>query len=146
MSYSLDVPSLASLKAEARVLREERAATGTPLAHGRALEEVARRHGYRDWNTACASLPERIAVPVQVGNRVAGSYLGQPFRGTVIGVKLMGETAPYEVTVRFDKPVDVVTSELFSAFRQRVTSIVDFGGTSLARLGNGKPQMQFRRI
>lgn len=146
MPFALDVPSIASLKAEARALREERARAGSPLSHGQALEAVAHRHGYRDWNTARAALPERIAAPVQVGNRVDGTYLGQPFRGTVIGVILKGETTPYEVTIRFDEPVDVVTSELFSAFRQRVTATVDLRGVSLARLGNGQPQMQFRKI
>lgn len=146
MTFSLDVQSLSSLKAEARALREERTAGGTPLSHSHALEEIARRHGFRDWNTACAALPERIATPAQVGSRVEGTYLGQPFKGTVIGVMLRGQISPYEVTIRFDKPVDVVTSELFSAFRQRVTSTVDLRGVSLARLGNGEPQMRFRKI
>src|SRR5690606_36231918 len=83
MTFSLDTPSTTSLKAEARLLRDERARAGTPLAHGAALEEVAHRHGYRDWNTAHAALPERVATPVQVGQRVTGSYLGNPFTGLV---------------------------------------------------------------
>ena len=46
----------------------------------------------------------------------------------------------------FDEPVDVVTSELFSAFRQRVTATVGINGVSLARTSNGQPQMRFTRI
>src|SRR5215510_2342837 len=89
MTYSLDTPSISTLKSEARSLREERALAGSPLGHGQALEEIAKRHGYRDWNTASAALPERIAVPVQVGQRVKGTYLSRPFAGLVIGMQLM---------------------------------------------------------
>ena len=146
MAFSLDTPSAATLKAEARALREERVRSAAPISHSAALEEVARRHGYRDWNTARAALPERIASPVQVGDRVAGTYLGQTFAGMVIGVKLKGNPAPYEVTVEFDEPVDVVKSELFSAFRQRVTATVDLRGISLARTSDGEPHMRLRKV
>jgi hypothetical protein len=145
MSFSLDTPSVQTLKSEARALREERARVGEQLSHGAALEIVAKTHGYRDWNTARAILPERVQTPVQVGERVKGIYLGQNFRGMVIGVQLLGDMQHYEVTVKFDEPVDVVTSELFSAFRQRVRSTVDIHGVSKARLGNGQPQMQLSR-
>jgi hypothetical protein len=146
MAYSLDTPSATTLKAEARALREERAQAGTTISHSAALEAVARRHGYRDWNTARAALPERIASPVQVGDRVAGTYLSQPVAGMVIGVKLVGKAAPYEVTVKFDEPVDVVRSELFSAFRQRVTATVDLRGVSLAKTSDGEPHMRLRKV
>lgn len=145
MSFSLDTPSVHTLKSEARALREERERAGEQLSHGAALEAVAKAHGYRDWNTARAMLPERVQTPVQVGERVKGIYLGQHFRGLVIGVQLLGDMQHYEVTVKFDEPVDVVTSELFSAFRQRVRSTVDIYGVSKARLGNGQPQMQLSR-
>jgi len=145
MSFSLDPISAISLKAEAKVLRDERARAGAPITHSAALELVARAHGFRDWNTARAALPERVATPVQVGERVKGTYLGQPFEGIVIGVNLMTDMQHYQVTVKFDDPVDVVTSELFSAFRQRVTATVDVYGVSPARTGNGEPQMRISR-
>ena len=85
MSFSLDTPSIQTLKSEARALRETRAAAGTPLPHAAALEQVARAHGYRDWNTARASLPEQQVTPFQVGGRVQGTYLEQPFTGVLIG-------------------------------------------------------------
>ena len=102
MSYSLDTPSIQTLKSEAKALRDERAGAGAPLTQGAALEEVARRHGYRDWNTASAALPERVAVPVQVGQRVKGTYLSRPFTGLVIAMKLLADMPHYEVTVKFD--------------------------------------------
>ena len=57
MPFSLDTPTATSLKSEARLLRQEREKAGTPLSHGAALEAIAHQHGYRDWNTARASLP-----------------------------------------------------------------------------------------
>jgi hypothetical protein len=146
MAFSLDTPSAQSLKAEARALREDRSRAGTPISHGAALEEVARTHGYRDWNTARAMLPDRVGAPVQVGDRVKGSYLGQPFKGLVIGVTMMVDMRHFQVTVTFDEPVDVVKSQLFSAFRQRVTATVDAYGVSSATTSDGQPHMRLTRI
>ena len=146
MTFSLDTPSAASFKVEARALREERARSGTPLSHGEALEEIARRHGYRDWNTAHAAVPERAVSPFQVGQRARGTYLGQPFTGLVIGVQVLGDMQHFQVTVKFDNPVDVVRSSLFSAFRQRVTATVDLRGISPARTSDGQPHMRISKI
>lgn len=146
MSFSLDTPSASSLKAEAKALREEASKTGEPLSHGAALEAIAHSHGYRDWNTAHAALPERVATPVQVGHRVKGSYLQQPFTGLVIGVQLLSDMRHYQVTVKFDQPVDVVTSTLFSAFRHRVTATVDIHGVSPAHTSDGAPHMRLSRL
>ena len=145
MSFSLDTPSALTLKSEAKALREDRAKAGETLSHGAALEAVARSHGFRDWNTARAMLPERVRSPLQVGMRVKGAYLSQPFKGLVIGVQLRSDMQHYQVTVKFDEPVDVVTSELFSAYRQRVVSTVDIHGVSPARTSNGEPQMRIMR-
>ena len=147
MTFSLDTPSTATLKAEAKALRAERALAGEPIAHGAALEEIAHRHGYRDWNTAAAAVPERVAVPVQVGQRVGGTYLSQPFAGLVIGVQLLADMAHYEVTVKFDHPVNVSKSELMGPiWRQRVRATVDLRGVSAARTSDGEPHMRVRRI
>lgn len=144
MSFSLDTPSAASLKAEARVLRGERASSGTPLSHGAALEEVARRHGYRDWNTAVAALPERFVTPVQVGQRVKGSYLGNPFVGLVIGLELVPPY--YRVTVKFDQPVNVSKFASMVHHRQRVTATIDVRGISPAATSDGEPHMRLARL
>ena len=145
-AFSLDIPSATSLKAEARALREERTKAGEPISHGAALEAIAHRHGYRDWNTAHAALPERAVSPFQVGQRVKGAYLSQPFTGLLIGVQLLADMQHYQVTVKFDRPVDVVTSQLFSGFRQRVTATVDIRGVSPARTSDGEPHMRLSKI
>lgn len=147
MTFSLDTPTATTLKAEAKALREERTLAGAPLAHGAALEEVAHRHGYRDWNTARAALPERIVVPAQVGWRVEGTYLGRPFAGVVIGVILKADGGPFDVTVKFDEPVNVAKLPLLGPhYRTRVTATVDHRGISLAHTSDGEPHMRVRKI
>lgn len=145
MSFSLDTPSAQTLKTEAKALREDRARAGQTMSHGAALEAVARAHGFRDWNTARAVLPDRVAAPFQIGQRVSGTYLSQPFRGMLIGVQLMSDMQHYKVTVSFDQPVNVTPTFMFEAFRQRVTATVDIHGTTPALRGDGTPQMVLRR-
>ena len=144
MAYSLDTPSIQTLKSEAKALREEHARDGSPINHGQALEAVARRHGYRDWNTASATLPERVAIPVQVGQRVKGTYLSRPFAGLVVAMKLLADMQHYEVTVKFDKPVNV-SKFSWPIERQRVTATVGIDGVSLAHTSDGEPHMRVRR-
>ncbi len=146
MSFSLDTISAQTLKAEAKQLRDQRARTGQPITHGAALEQVARAHGYRDWNTARAALPDRLAVPFQVGMRVKGFYLEQNFIGALIGVQLSGNRQFFTLTVLFDEPVNVTPNFMFAAHRHRVTATVDIHGISPALRGNGQPQMRVERV
>lgn len=144
MSFSLDTPSAASLKSEARLLRQDRATAGAPITQGAALEEVARKHGYRDWNTAVAALPERFVTPVQVGQRVTGTYMGKPFIGLVIGMQL---TPPhFQVTVKFDHPVNVSKFASMVHNRQRVTTTIDVRGVSLSHTSDREPHMRIQRL
>jgi hypothetical protein len=144
MSFSLDTPSIQTLKSEAKALREELAKAGTPLSHGQALEQTARRHGYRDWNTASATLPERVVIPLQVGQRVKGTYLSRPFAGLLIGMQLLADMQHYEVTVRFDKPVNVSKFD-WPIERQRVRATIGLDGISMARTSDGEPHMRISR-
>ena len=144
MSFSLDTPSIQTLKAEAKALREERAVSA-PIGQGQALEEIARRHGYRDWNTASATLPQRVAIPVQVGGLVTGTYLSRPFTGIVVGLKLLADMQHYEVIVKFDKPVNVSKFASMVHNRQRVTATIGLDGISIARTSDGEPHMRIRR-
>lgn len=144
MTYSLDTPSIETLKSEAKALRAERAVAGTPLTQGHALEEIARRHGYRDWNTASAMLPTRVAVPFQVGQRVSGTYLSRPFAGLLLGVQLMPDMRHFEVTVKFDKPVNVSKFD-WPMERLRVRATIGLDGVSPAHTSDGEPHMRLRR-
>ena len=146
MTFSLDTPNAASMKSEAKALREERALAGEPIGHGAALELIAHRHGYRDWNTAVAAVPERVVVPLQVGGRAKGTYLGNPFTGLVIGMKLLADMQHYEVTVKFDQPVNVSKSALMGPiYRQRVRATIDLHGISMSSTSDGQPHMRVSR-
>ena len=145
MSFSLDTPSAQTLKAEAKALRAEHEQFGHIISHSAALETVARAHGFRDWNTARAALPDRVVSPWRVGQRVSGLYLEQPFTGMLIGVQLLGNMQSFTVTIQFDEPVNVTPPFMFAALRHRVVSTVDLHGVSAALRGNGHPQMVLKR-
>ena len=133
-------------KSQARQLRARQAETGKPVSHSEALELVARQHGARDWNTLRAQAGRAGTTghnkrPLAVGDRVRGRYLGQPFTGYVFGMT-HAEQSPYtRITLHFDEPVDVVTFDSFSSFRQRVSGVIDDEGRSLYRTSNGEPQI-----
>jgi hypothetical protein len=145
MSFSLDTPSIQTLKTEARDLRETRALAGEALSHSAALEQIARSHGYRDWNTASASLPTSTVAPFQVGSKVVGTYLDQPFAGVLMGVQMLGDMQHFRLTIQFDAPVNVTPDFMFANNRHRVVSTVDSHGVSSALRGNGNPQMVVKR-
>lgn len=145
MSFSLDIQSVQTLKSEAKALREKRSAAGESLSHGAALETIAKTHGFRDWNTARASLPDRVAVPFQVGQRVHGTYLEQPFKGVLIGVQLLSDQQHFKITVTFDTPVNVTPNFMFATYRHRVVATIDLHGVTPARRGNGQPHMIVHR-
>ena len=132
-------------KARARELRAERAARGNTISHSESLELVAAELGYRDWNTASARLSNEPDVPLQVGDEVAGRYLKQPFQGRVLSVREIGGGAVFEVTIRFDAPVDVVEFDSFSNLRTQVNVTVSAGGVSTFRTSDGVPHMVVER-
>lgn len=132
-------------KQRATAIRAEHATRGLKISHSAALEKVAAELGYRDWNTASARLSNLPEIPLQVGDRVAGRYLKQPFAGRVLGVRQVYGGGSYEVTLQFDRPVDVVSFDSFSAFRHRVTATIGSDGVSAARTSDGRPHLEVAR-
>ena len=55
---------------------------------------------------------------------------------------LTAQPGRYRLTMKFDAPVDVVTFDSFSAFRQRVTATVDENGRTIEKTSNGVPQLE----
>lgn len=151
--------AIAAYKLQARRLREAMATEGRAISHGAALEMVARQHGFRDWNTlsatatAARSGPEtgastganaaaRNAFPdFSVGTRISGRYLDQPFVGEIRSVTALPDGEHFRLAIHFAEPVDVVTFESFSAFRQRVHATVNSRGMSPQRTSNGLPHL-----
>ncbi|MEO9899738.1 glyoxalase superfamily protein [Nisaea sp.] len=142
MSDTETLPSIEELKYSAGELRRDLAAQGIIISHSQALERVAHDMGFKDWNnlSAAASRP-KIRSPASKGDRVTGRYLGQPFTATVLDVHAMEMHARFRVTLHFDEPVDVVSFESFSSFRQRVTCTLTPDGRTPQKTSNGAPQL-----
>ena len=138
-----EIPSLDTLKAQAKRLRAALAEDGDFISHSEALELLAKQLGYRDWNTLHAE-PGKRRRPLQVGDRVSGFYLGKPFTGEIIAAHALS-AGRRRLTVTFDEAIDVVSFESFSAFRRRVTAVVGEDGASIQKTSNGRPQMELQR-
>ncbi|OCJ18146.1 hypothetical protein A6U87_04370 [Rhizobium sp. AC44/96] len=136
-------PSIDELKSQAKRLRQAMETRGAAISHSAALELVAQQHGVRDWNTlsALATRPndEPIAA-LSVGAKVRGRYLNQTFSGKILALSAHGGGL-HKITIHFDEPVDVVTFESFSAFRQRINAQVDGNGVSPRKTSNGVPHL-----
>ena len=146
MNEITTIPSVEALKAQAKRLRSKLADDGQISGHGQALEILARQMGYRDWNTLHAAAGNRRNDnPLFIGERVSGHYLGQHFVGEVIGLARQGAGDRMRVTIHFDEPVDVVTFDSFSAFRQRVSCTLNKDFTTTEKTSNGLPHMRLER-
>ena len=136
-------PAIDELKTRAKRLRQAMAARGTAVSHSAVLELVAQQHGVRDWNTLSALATRPNADPIaalSVGSRIRGRYLNQPFAGKVLALAEAG-SGLYKITIHVDEPVDVVTFESFSAFRQRINAQIDGSGVSPRKTSNGLPHL-----
>lgn len=143
INVGTDVPSLDALKAQAKRLRMAMAEKQTPISQSIALETIARQWGFRDWNTLCAKAKSNAPRGWHVGQRVSGHYLGHMFEGSLKAVR--SATAGYwYLTVIFDTPVDVVTSEAFSAYRKQVNVTLTEDGVTPAKTSDGQPHMILR--
>ncbi|MBY6056513.1 glyoxalase superfamily protein [Leisingera daeponensis] len=139
MQTNSALPSVAQLKAEARLLRKHSQAQGQPIPHSTALERIAQYYGFRDWNTLhtrASNAPE-----LQVGMRVEGRYLGQLFTGYVHGLAACGGNGHRRITLQFDAPVDVVQFDSFSSWRQRVSAVINAEDRSPQKASNGLPHL-----
>lgn len=142
MNRSTPLPAIGALKVQAKRLRQKLAEAGTFVGHSRSLELLAHQHGYKDWNTLHAAIGNRSpASPVVAGQRVSGHYLGQPFEGEIKALETFSQAGRYRVVLHFDEPVDVVTFDSFSSFRQRVSCFIGHDGTTSERTSNGEPQL-----
>lgn len=141
---STPLPSLDALKDQAKRLRARFSDDGQAISHSRALELISAQYGFRDWNTLHAAAGNRPPFnPWMLGSRVRGHYLGQPFDAEVLGVQaLTSQPGRYRMVLHFDEPVDVVTFDSFSAFRQRVHCTVDETGRTTERTSDGRPHLE----
>lgn len=142
MKGSNTLPTLDELKAQAKRLRSTLQAQGTIIGHSKALELLSHQHGFKDWNTLHAAIGNRPPpARLKLGDRVHGHYLGQPFKGEVLGVQNGATPERLHVTFLFDDPVDVVKFDSFSAFRKRVSCIINRAGATVETTSDGRPQL-----
>jgi len=142
MNETTLIPSVQTLKAQAKRLRAKLENEGNVISHSVSLELVAHQLGYKDWNVLHAAAGNRQNDnPLYIGERVTGVYLGQPFTGEVISITRRQMPGRTRVTFHFDEPVDVVSFSSFSAFRQRVSCTLDQNFRTVEKTGNGLPQM-----
>ncbi|MBB4304810.1 hypothetical protein GGD81_003874 [Rhodobium orientis] len=133
-------PSLDAVKAQAKALRQALQADGTPVSHAHALELVARQLGARDWNTLHARLTQRnMPSELALGDRVAGNYLGQAYRGEIVA--LSGPADHRHVEIKLDRPIDTVQFESFSNWRHRIRGTLDVNGRSHRKTSDGTPHL-----
>ena len=142
MTVSNTIAPIAELKAQAKRLRARLRSEEVQISHGKALELVAHQHGVKDWNTLHALSGNRMHL--QVGDRVEGKYLGQPFTAEIRSMTVLGDGERRRLTLHFDTPVDVVRFDSFSSFRQRVTGEIGWDGRSTRRTSDGEPQLVVR--
>ncbi len=136
------LPSIQILKNHAKRLRTKLEAEGHTISHSNALELLAHQHGYKDWNTLCATTKNNQA-PINIGEKVNGQYLGQAFRGEVIKIqKLLDQSNNYRITLLFDQAVDVVKFEGLSNWRDRVSCTINDQGITAEKTSDGKPHLQ----
>ncbi len=137
-------PSIESLKQQAKRLRAGLAEDGDFISHSESLELIARQYGFRDWNTLHAAAGNRPAITrFQLGTRVKGRYLGQAFTGEIVALQAMPPDH-LRVSLHFDEPVDVVKFDSFSAYRQRVSALINRDGVSAEKTSDGAPQLELK--
>ncbi|ASP37134.1 glyoxalase superfamily protein [Labrenzia sp. VG12] len=141
----MTLPSVAQLKAQAKRLKAALAEKGQKLSHSQALELLSAQYGFKDWNTAHAVASRQNQMPLAVGDRVSGSYMKQAFQGEILALARIGPVGQYRVTLQFDEAVDVVTFDSFSAYRSRVTCLIDADGVAIKRTSDGEPYLRLHR-
>ncbi|PQA88647.1 glyoxalase superfamily protein [Hyphococcus luteus] len=140
------LPSLDALKRQAKRLRAGLDEDGDFLTHSESLELIAKQYGFRDWNTLHAAVGNRPPLKrFQLGSRVKGRYLGQTFTGEIVALRTMAGDH-LRVIINFDEPVDVVTFDSFSAYRSRVSAIINQEGVTAEKTSDGAAQLTMEAV
>ncbi|GGH38084.1 hypothetical protein SAMN05444007_11066 [Cribrihabitans marinus] len=135
------LPTVAQAKQQARQLRHALSAQGTPISHAEALEQVAQRHGFRDWNAFHAVTRDQPPKGWTAGGRVTGRYLSQPFVAMVTSADQL-RPGWYRLVLDLDEAVDVVRFDSFSNLRKQIRVVVGPDGHSKERTTDGEPHVR----
>lgn len=135
-----DLPTLAEAKHHAKRLRAAQAAEGNAIGHAQALERVALRYGFRDWNALHAAIRDRPPQGWRKGGRVTGRYLSQAFAATVLSADQI-RPGWFRLVLDLDEAVDVVRFASFSNLRKQITVEVGPERHSRERTSDGAPHV-----
>jgi len=116
------IPNVVQLKSQAQRLRHFLADKDIEISQASSLEALAKQYGYRDWNVLSALAKRQSSENnwPEIGETVAGTYLGQDFTGKIIRQNVTDLPGAKAYTIRLEQPIDVVKSDKFSAFRQQI--------------------------
>ncbi len=135
------LPTIFELKETAREMRASaKSGGGGALTQAEALEALAHKYGFRNWNVLRAKASENSSLRVEEGSRISGKYLGFPFKATVLAFHEWSE-GRYRIKLDFEKPVDVVKFKSFSAFRKRINAEIGTNGQSFSHTSDGIPHL-----
>ncbi|WP_425038574.1 glyoxalase superfamily protein [Primorskyibacter sp. S187A] len=138
---SRELPSVAEVKSEAKRLRAALAEQRQQISHAQALERIAKHHGFRDWNALCAKQINVWPRNLQIGGRVTGRYMSQPFRATVRKSEQI-RPGRLRLVLALDEAVDVVRFDSFSNLRKQVRVEIGPAGHSKERTSDGVPHAE----
>lgn len=134
------LPSLDALKVQAKNLRASLGATGHAISHAQSLELLAKQLGHRDWNTLHAAAGNAPPI-LQIGQRITGLYLGKPFAGKIISISDIGHGARFQLSVRFDAPVNISKFDSMTITRVQVNATVGRDGQTAEKTSDGTPHL-----
>jgi hypothetical protein len=72
------MPTIKTLKSQAKLLRTHLSAQNIDLGHSQALEAISAIYGFKDWNTASAGSPIELVYPStdETGEQLIGKVHG----------------------------------------------------------------------
>lgn len=136
-----DLPTITKAKRDAKRMRATLTEQGEEISHAQALERVAQRHGFRDWNAFHAEMRDRPPRGWTVGGRVTGRYLSQPVAATALAAD---QRRPdwFRLVLHLDEAVDVVRFESFSNLRKQIRVEIGPDGHSKERTSDATPHVE----
>ena len=135
-----DLPTPADAKRQAKRLREDLASEGAKISHSEALETIAYRYGFRDWNALSAAIRDHAPEGWRAGGRVSGEYLSQRFSATVLSAEQQ-RPGWFRLVLDLDEAVDVVRFDSFSNLRKQIRIVVGPDGRSKEHTSDGTPHL-----
>lgn len=137
--------SIDDAKRQALLMRDAAQARGEVLSHSKALEQVAKQAGFRDWNSLYASFGNQPPIEFALGDLVRGRYLSQPFEAEIIAIEATRH-GWHRITFELFEAVDVVTFDSFSNYRKRISTEIGPEGETQFATSDGQPQMIVRPV